>query len=127
MIWNDPLYVAGGILLGGSGVVTMILRARGLWVRNARDIQYDEGQAKWVRDMQDEATQLRREKEELWKSKIEDIRNIEQLKAENNFLRKEVDGMSKTIAQLETALQLLRSKMMVLNEAVGAIDDVKPV
>lgn len=119
MNWSDPSWIAGYILVGGSGFLTMIIRARKMWIRDARDIQYDEGQTQWVRDLQAEVSALRKEKELLWKEKIDDIRTIEQLKASDAFLRKEVDRMHVTVAALEASVGTLKTKLQTIDSTIG--------
>jgi len=115
MNFSDPTWVAGYIMVGGSAFLTMIIRARKMWIRDARDIQYDEGQTQWVKDLQAEVGTLRKEKEQLWKEKIEDIRIIEQCRASDIILRGELERMKHTIAALENSTSALKTRVQTID------------
>lgn len=119
MNFTDPTWVAGYIMVGGSAFLTMIIRARKMWIRDARDIQYDEGQTQWVKDLQAEVGTLRKEKEQLWKEKIEDIKLIEQFKASDAFLKTEVERMRVVVSTLENSIISLRQRVQMIDTAIG--------
>lgn len=124
MNFTDPSWVAGYIMVGGSAFLTMIIRARKMWIRDARDIQYDEGQTQWVKDLQAEVGTLRKEKEQLWKEKIEDIKTIEQFKASDTFLKTEVARMRVVVSTLENSIISLRQRVQMIDTAIGTTPKV---
>jgi hypothetical protein len=106
--------IAGSITLVGATIVGFVLKARKVWSRDTRDIQYDDGQAAWVKGMQAEVLALRQEKDAMWVQRIEDIRTIAELKASDNYLRKQVSEMERKLDEMGTSLLQMRERLRQL-------------
>lgn len=103
--------MAGGILMLGTAIVALLLKARKVWSRDTRDIKYDEGQSAWVTGLQLEITLLRKEKDELWKQRVEDIHVIAELKAGDAYLRKELAQMVSKVEDMGDSINKLRARL----------------
>ena len=106
--------LAGSIFLAGATIVGFVLKARKVWSRDSRDIQYDDGQSAWVKGMQVELTALRLEKDAMWAQRVEDIRVIAELKASDVYLRKQVTEMERKLDDMGVSLLQLRERLRQL-------------
>lgn len=122
MNWQDPAAVAAYIGLGGSGLLALILKMRKVWVRDSRDITYDTEQTKWVEGLHSEIRQLRADKDEMFKQRLQDVKELAETKALNDYLAKELERMRKVVEGLEQSIKALKGKLNSIDEAIQTTD-----
>ena len=123
---QETATVAGTIIVVASALLALILKARKMSSRDNRDIKYDEGQARWVKSLQDENIMLRREKDELWQQRIEDIRKIEELKASDRYLRQELASMVRKLDTMTISMTTMEASMLAMRRRLKEIDKTAP-
>ncbi len=123
---QETATAAGTIIVVASVLLGFILKARKTWSRDSRDIKYDEGQARWVKSLQDENIMLRREKDELWQQRIEDIRKIEELRASDKYLRQELASMVRKLDSMTVSMTTMEASMLAMRRRLKEIDKNVP-
>lgn len=118
MNWQDPAAIAAYIGLGGSGLLAVILKARGVWVRGKRDTTYDTEQTKWVEGLQGEIRQLRLDKDNLFAQRLLDVTKIAQQDAMIDFMTKEVDRMRKMMEAMEAGMASMKRRLALFDKTV---------
>lgn len=119
MNWQDPAAIAAYIGLGGSGLLALILKARGFWVREKRDTTYDTEQTKWVEGLQSEIRQLRLDKDNLFAQRLLDVTKIAQQDAMIDFMTKEVERMRKTMEAMEVGMASMKRRLALFDKTVS--------
>lgn len=123
---QETATAASTIIVVASVLLGFILKARKTWSRDSRDIKYDEGQARWVKSLQDENIMLRREKDELWQQRIEDIRKIEELRASDKYLRQELASMVRKLDSMTVSMTTMEASMLAMRRRLKEIDKNVP-
>lgn len=98
---NNEGGAAGWIAAGCIVFVGVIIKMRGFWSAESRQIRYDKSSIDWQADREREIEELRAQVKAMWGHKVDDAKKISQLEAENSHLQQKVGFLEQRIAILE--------------------------